>query len=161
MVDHDGTVYWNGSTTRIISNGKWTVYIFPLDFSGKVTNSSGKTSDSGTRVIKHDIPVNIPGLAYVKVTISGQGGATCTAGAWIKFTGSPTSSPLWWVALMLLIFGGIAGALLLLIVFGIGAPPPIPAEEQGSIFATTQVAAEVVVEKGDEIGAQGPSEVGE
>lgn len=113
MVDHAGTVQWQGVTDEVIQDGSWQVTATPFSFTGEITNSSGKKKLSGEVSPDDYLPFAIPGLVLVTVDLSGTGGATCTATGWIQFTGSPLSSPAGWVAIGLSVVGAIGMMMLL------------------------------------------------
>jgi hypothetical protein len=116
LLDSDGTVLWQGQTDAVIQDGTWEVYVWPFDFGGTIDNADAATVRSGSLDVGSYLP-RMTGLFYAKATLTGGDGATCTASAWMKMRGSPTATPLWWVALLLLTFGGIGGLLLLLLSF--------------------------------------------
>lgn len=122
LVARDGTVSWAGSTASVIQHGSWKVDAWPVTISGSMENASAKTSSSGTEKVKDRLPISVTGLIYVKATLSGAGGARCVGGGWVKFTGSPLSTPLFWIAAFLLLFGFL-GFLMLMLGFrsGLGA----------------------------------------
>ena len=104
-VDRDGTVTWSGETTQVIRNGKWTVKAWPTSISDRIGNDSGLTTKSGVDKVSDRLPVKMPGLFFVKVTLTGGDGASCVASGWVKIAGSPAFTPLWFGALIPMLLG--------------------------------------------------------
>ena len=53
-----------------------------------------------------------PGTYVVTVTAAGQGGGLCTGTVWVKVVNSPTGTPLFWAALVLILIAIILLTLL-------------------------------------------------
>lgn len=113
-VDPDGTVRWKGQTDQVIQNGRWTLQAWPFTVTGTLRNASGDTTKSGEDRVSDRLPVKLPGLYFVKVKLRGGDGASCTASGWVKVTGNPAFTPLWFggLALMVAGLGGFASLLL-------------------------------------------------
>lgn len=113
-VDPDGTVRWKGQTDQVIQNGRWTLQAWPFTVTGTVRNGNGDTTRSGEDRVEDRLPLKLPGLYFVKVKLRGGDGATCTASGWVKITGNPAFTPLWFggIVLMLAGVGGFASLLL-------------------------------------------------
>ena len=122
-----GTVDWSGSTDEVIQDGKWTVYAWPFSFDGKIDNDDGNTQKSGNEKVDDRLPLPVPGLIFVKVTLTGKGGAECRATGWVRITDSPMSSAVFWFAALLMLFGFL-GWILLMMGFRSGAAPVSPAD---------------------------------
>lgn len=123
----DGAVDWRGSTDQVIQDGKWTVYAWPFSFDGKIDNEEGTTEKVGYEKVGDRLPLPVPGLIFVKVTLTGKGGAECRATGWVRITDSPTSSAVFWFAALLMLFGFL-GWILLMMGFRSGALPASPAD---------------------------------
>jgi hypothetical protein len=114
----NGSIEWNGQTAQVLKNGTWRVNVqssfllfkigelatgHPNGVSGTIGNESGETSKSGRFVPSAKVPIMFPGTYVVTVVATGEGGATCTAEVWVKVVNSPTGTPLFWAALVLIL----------------------------------------------------------
>lgn len=113
VVDHNGTVSWSGETTAAIKNGRWNVKAWPTTISGRIGNDEGITTKSGVETVRDRLKMKLPGLYFVKVSLSGSDGASCVAQGWVKINGNPAFTPVWIAAAgsMLLGLGGWAALL--------------------------------------------------
>ncbi|HLA17052.1 MAG TPA: hypothetical protein VJZ72_09155 [Candidatus Limnocylindrales bacterium] len=111
LVDWDGTVDWTGSTGgTIVKNGLAHVEVFGLPtplgtFTGH--NDEENTTLSGTVGVANNAPFEVTGLFYVSGELRGESGPVCRGSAWLKLTGDPVGTPLFYVALGSLIVGGL------------------------------------------------------
>ncbi len=114
-VDPGGTVEWSGSTDAVITDGTWSVTVGGIPFrTGQLTNTDGETTRSGAQDLS-----GLPGPATwalqgdmvipVTGTITGTGGS-CDASGWITGTGSPTSSPIFFIGAGLGVMGVLMGS---------------------------------------------------
>ena len=114
----NGNIEWSGQTDDVIKNGTWQVnvrnssWLFklgelamgrPNGVSGDITNQSGETKRSGVFAPSSKIPVMFPGTYEVTLAANGKGGAACTGTVWVKVVDSPTGTPLFWAALVLML----------------------------------------------------------
>lgn len=112
----NGKIDWKGQTAAAIKKGTWHVDVNGSNWlikvaelasggvSGKITNEKGETQKSGSFVPSSQIPVMFPGTYEVSFTATGADGAKASATLWIKVVTSPTGSPLWWLAIVLILF---------------------------------------------------------
>ncbi len=114
-VDPGGSVEWSGSTDAVITDGTWSVTVAGVPFlSGQFANGDGTTTRSGVQDLS-----GLPGPATwalqgamvipVSGTITGSGGS-CDASGWITGTGSPTSSPIFFLGAGLGVVGLLMGS---------------------------------------------------
>ncbi len=123
----NGNIEWSGHTDQVIQHGTWRVTIrnssllfrlgelatgHPNGVSGAIDNQAGTTSNNGTFTPSSKIPVMFPGTYVVTVTAAGQGGGLCTGTVWVKVVNSPTGTPLFWAALVLILIAIILLTLL-------------------------------------------------
>ena len=130
VVVGDGRVDWSGSTDSVIKNGSWSVKVSPANaglvgerffdlfsgslFSGDIDNESGKRSTSGSKDVSEFTTTSfLTGVYKVKWSATGNG-AACTGTAFIELAESPWKSPMFYIAILMLLIGlGVLGSLLL------------------------------------------------
>jgi hypothetical protein len=123
----NGSIEWNGQTDQVIKNGSWRVNVqssfllfrigelasgHPNGVSGSIGNESGATTKSGRFVPSSKVPIMFPGTYLVTIVATGEGGAACTGTVWVKVVDSPTGTPLFWAALVLILIAIIMLALI-------------------------------------------------
>jgi len=115
QVDRAGTVEWSGATDAVLTDATWSVTVGGLPFrSGTFANADGEATRSGVQDL-----AGLPGPATwalqgdmvipVTGTIAGTGGS-CDASGWIIGTGSPTSSPIFFIGAGLGLVGVLMGS---------------------------------------------------
>lgn len=111
MVDPSGRIDWSGRTPRPITNGTWNVSTSAISRSGNFANLDKKmaksgSADLGSQIWALPLRIMLTGGAVFRVDAQLVGaGGTCAATLFITGTGSPTGSPMWITALILLFFG--------------------------------------------------------
>lgn len=113
IVDWDGTVGYLGTTgDQVIKHNTWFVNVFhiPTPLRGGSPNDDGNKNGSGTVGVSSNAPFRITGLFYVDGEINGDGGTHCDGNGWFKLAGDPVGTVPFFVALALLILGGILAA---------------------------------------------------
>ncbi len=113
-----GNIEWNGQTAQVIQHGSWRVTVrnssllfrlgelatgHPNGVSGSIVNDGGLTTRNGTFAPSSKVPVMFPGTYVVTILATGQNGATCTGTVWVKVVNSPTGTPLFWAATILIL----------------------------------------------------------
>jgi hypothetical protein len=132
-VSWSGAIAWNGTTTKAIKNGSWSVTMEPVGggltakaFSlavstlakGDVGNETGKTTASGSARLSDYLSVRaVTGTYRVSWDVSGDA-ATCTGSAVIAITGNPMTTPAFFLAMVLILLGGAALLPLLMLLLG-------------------------------------------
>ena len=109
IVDWDGVVTYDGTTgSQVIKNNTWYVNVwhFPTPLRGGSPNGDGNQKGSGSVGVSANAPFRITGLYYVDGAISGDGGS-CVGSGWLKLSGDPIGTIPFFVALALLIVGGL------------------------------------------------------
>jgi hypothetical protein len=127
VVDQNGKVHWQGTSSTVITNHNWWVHVdgIPVQ-SGGSSNDSRSTHSSGVKDVGHYLPswLGLTGDFYVNGGISGTGGA-CTGAVYVHLNGDPATGALFWVAVAFVVGGGV------LIYFGLpgrrAAAGPAPA----------------------------------
>lgn len=116
VIDPAGSVDWDGSTDAVIKNGTWSVTAGGVQIlSGTFENALDETGNQGNQSLS-DLPLpadwvfDTSMVIPVSGTITGEGGASCTASGWITGTGNPTASPLF-IAGGALAVGGLAAGI--------------------------------------------------
>ena len=115
-VDAEGKVSWEASGTPPISSGRWKVETDStpkLSFSG---NGGLEAQKSGTENLRDRLTVDVPLLGRVRVAsgtfkanvvVNGSGG-TCTISGYVKISGSPLGTPVFYVGAVLGLLGLLA-----------------------------------------------------
>ncbi|MDQ2966044.1 MAG: hypothetical protein M3R57_09380 [Chloroflexota bacterium] len=106
LVDWDGTVAYSGTTTNVIKDYTYQVYVFgaPTPIRGADTNSEQDVDGSGTVGVSANAPFRITGLFKVSGTYTGAGGS-CAGDGWFKLIGDPTGTVLFWIGLIIVALG--------------------------------------------------------
>jgi hypothetical protein len=114
----NGRIEWQGQTDQVLQNGTWHVNVGNLPriilgplkvagygdgVSGKIANEKGEMTKTDAFEPSSKVAVMFPGTYEVTFTATGQGGAECTGTVWVKVVNSPTGTPLWWSALVLIL----------------------------------------------------------
>jgi hypothetical protein len=125
----DGRVTYSGTTDQVIRNGTWAVDVSGVlgvissvaEFISGKSPLSGKIGSGGEITRQGDFEakdyigkLKLSGLHRVTVSLSGEGGASCTATVWIRLHQTFFKS--------LLAVGGLTFILIALLLFWIGAP---------------------------------------
>jgi hypothetical protein len=72
---------------------------------GGSPNSDGDETSVGELDLADIVPVDVTGKVKVSGELRGEGG-TCKGSGWVEFVGSPAFTPIWILALVLLVAGG-------------------------------------------------------
>lgn len=110
QVDWDGTVEWTGTTgTQTITDSDWSVSVFgiPTPLSGHETNEDETVDGDGTVEVGVNLPLGVTGLFFVSGSMVGTGGS-CEGSGWMRLTGEPIGSSLFWLGLILTLLGLLA-----------------------------------------------------
>ena len=113
-LDLKGTVAWEGKTVTVVKNGRYRVTVQSFTVaSGKVGNADGKKAWAGTEDVGErlgTIPLLGPLLKNVNPTLTmkvdyavSSKRAACNGTVYVKIGDDPTFSPLWFLAVVLLI----------------------------------------------------------
>jgi hypothetical protein len=108
LVDWSGTVDYSGTTTNVIKNYSYQIYVFgvPTPLRGAGPNSDEDVDGSGTVGVSANAPFRITGLFKVSGTYGGDGGS-CAGDGWFKLTGDPTGTVLFWLGLIIVALGAV------------------------------------------------------
>lgn len=99
VIDPEGSIAWEGSTSTAITSGTWSVTVGGVPFrSGDIDNADGDTSGSGVvDLAGAPAPVRWVLTTNAKIPVEGSMSGpegTCTASGYLAGTGgSPLSSP--------------------------------------------------------------------
>jgi hypothetical protein len=94
-VDYDGKVAYSGTSTAVIKNHSWTIFLFSAPIkTGGSENAKGTRKAKGTVTVSDYFPFKVAGLYYVSGALEGEGGA-CSGNLWVKLTGSPIGTIPW------------------------------------------------------------------
>ena len=106
LVDWDGTVVYTGTTTNVIKNYRYQVFVLgiPTPISGGDTNDDEDVSGNGTVSVSSNMPFRVTGLFKVTGTYEGEGGS-CNGSGWFQLRGDPTGTVLFWLGLILIALG--------------------------------------------------------
>jgi hypothetical protein len=113
---------WTGQTTQPVTNGTWRVtvehpsWLFAVGefvvghsdgLSDTFDSGQGGTSFTNTVTPSSVEPLTLPGAFDVHFTVTGTGGVDCTVQMSVRVLDNPLRNPLWWLALLLIIAGGV------------------------------------------------------
>ncbi len=106
LVDWFGTVDYTGTTTNVIKNYSYQVFVLgiPTPLRGADTNDDENVDGSGTVGVAENAPFRITGLFMVSGGYSGEGGE-CAGSGWFKLVGDPTGTVPFWLGLILIALG--------------------------------------------------------
>jgi hypothetical protein len=106
LVDWEGSVDYTGTTTSVIRNYSYQVYVLgiPTPLRGAGPNDDGDVEGGGTVGVSTNAPFRVTGLFKVTGTYEGEGG-TCAGSGWFKLTGDPTGTVPFWLGLVLVLIG--------------------------------------------------------
>jgi hypothetical protein len=106
LVDWGGTVDYTGTTTSVIRNYSYQVYVLgiPTPLRGAGANDEGDVEGGGTVGVSTNAPFRVTGLFKVTGTYEGEGGS-CAGSGWFKLTGDPAGTVPFWLGLVLLLLG--------------------------------------------------------
>ncbi len=121
-VTWDGPIAWTGSTGAPVQDGSWSVTLEPVGggltgrlfamavsglASGEIANQEAKTGTSGSTVLGDYVPVRATtGLYRVSWDVH-DASTTCTGSAVVNVTGNPLTTPMFFIALLLVLLGAI------------------------------------------------------
>jgi hypothetical protein len=106
LVDWGGSVDYTGTTTNVIKNYSYQVYVLgiPTNLRGADTNDDEEVDGSGTVGVSPNAPFRVTGLFKVSGGYSGEGGS-CAGDGWFKLIGDPTGTVPFWLGLILIALG--------------------------------------------------------
>lgn len=108
LVSWDGKISWNGDSDTVIKDGKWTVTaesLLPIPLGKAFKNDGGTTNNTDSTTLGEKSPIMVTGKYLVSFKVSGKTGSPCTGKVWIKVIDSPFGTPLFFLALILMIMG--------------------------------------------------------
>jgi hypothetical protein len=115
-----GSTTWQGQLAQTTTAGTWRVsvekpsWLFTLGelvtghlhgMSGTFVTEPGNSPLSGFFVPNTIEPIALPGTFQVGISVTGEGGASCTGTVAVRVIDSPGRTPMWWLALILVIAG--------------------------------------------------------
>lgn len=108
LVDWFGTVDYTGTTTNVIKDYSYQVFVLgiPTPLRGADTNADEDIDGGGTVGVATNAPFRITGLFKVTGGYSGEGG-DCAGSGWFKLTGDPTGTVPFWLGLILIALGAL------------------------------------------------------
>ena len=106
VVDWFGTVDYTGTTTNVIKNYSYQVFVLgvPTPLRGADTNEEEDVDGGGTVGVATNAPFRVTGLFKVTGGYSGEGGS-CSGSGWFKLMGDPTGTVPFWLGLILIALG--------------------------------------------------------
>jgi len=106
LVDWFGTVDYTGTTTNVIKNYSYQVFVLgiPTPLRGADTNDGEDVDGGGTVGVATNAPFRVTGLFKVSGGYSGEGGS-CAGDGWFKLIGDPTGTVPFWLGLILIALG--------------------------------------------------------
>ena len=106
LVDWFGTVDYTGTTTNVIKDYSYQVFVLgiPTPLRGADTNDDEDVDGGGTVGVATNAPFRITGLFKVSGGYSGEGG-DCAGSGWFKLVGDPTGTVPFWLGLILIALG--------------------------------------------------------
>lgn len=106
LVDWFGTVDYTGTTTNVIKDYSYQVYVLgiPTNLRGADTNDDEDIDGGGTVGVATNAPFRVTGLFKVSGGYSGEGGS-CAGDGWFKLIGDPTGTVPSWLGLILIALG--------------------------------------------------------
>jgi hypothetical protein len=106
LVEWGGTVDYAGTTTSVIRDYSYQVYVLgiPTPLRGAGANDDEDVEGSGTVGVSENAPFRVTGLFKVTGTYEGEGGS-CAGSGWFKLTGDPTGTVPFWLGLILIALG--------------------------------------------------------
>jgi hypothetical protein len=120
LVDHDGTVDYEGSSPTVFHNHSWHVDVSGATVkSGGSKNGTNQASTSGTVKVDDYLPVNAVGLYKVTGGITATEGS-CSGSAWVKVAGSPVGTVAWIAGIGFTVIGAAGLAFTARPIFGRG-----------------------------------------
>jgi hypothetical protein len=106
LVDWGGTVDYTGTTTNVIKNYSYQIFVLgiPTPLRGADTNDDEDVDGGGTVGVSANAPFRVTGLFKVTGGYSGEGGS-CAGSGWFKLVGDPTGTVPFWLGLVLIALG--------------------------------------------------------
>lgn len=106
LVDWGGTVDYTGTTTNVIKDYSYQVFVLgiPTPLRGADTNDDEDVDGGGTVGVSANAPFRVTGLFKVTGGYSGEGGS-CAGSGWFKLLGDPTGTLPFWLGLILIVLG--------------------------------------------------------
>jgi hypothetical protein len=106
LVDWFGTVDYAGTTTNVIKNYSYQIFVLgiPTPLQGADTNDDEDVDGGGTVGVATNAPFRVTGLFKVTGGYSGEGGS-CAGSGWFKLIGDPTGTVPFWLGLILIALG--------------------------------------------------------
>jgi hypothetical protein len=106
-VTRKGTVQFAGNTDRAVRDNTWQLSVFGVPVrNGADPNDAGEKIFSGQMKIADEVPFRLTGLYRLRGSVTGDGGR-CSGSLWVRILGDPTGSGPWFVALGLIVLGGV------------------------------------------------------
>jgi hypothetical protein len=108
LVDWDGSVQYAGTTTNVVKNYNYQVFVLgiPTPIRGGDANDDENVDGEGTVKVSSNMPFRVTGLFKVSGTYEGEGGS-CNGSGWFKLTGDPTGTVPFWLGLVLVALGAL------------------------------------------------------
>lgn len=99
LVDHDGTVDYEGSSPKVFHDHSWHVDLEGITLEdGGSKNGTNQAGTSGSARIDDYLPFDAVGLYRVDGGITAAEGS-CSGSAWVKVVGSPVGTVVWIVGM--------------------------------------------------------------
>ena len=90
LIARDGIVEWKGASDAVLQRGSWRVEGGGLSLSRRLGNDSGLRESTGREKVSDYLPevpaagALVSGLLRVDVKVTGESGAACVTGGWLR-----------------------------------------------------------------------------